>query len=66
VSFRILSYNIRRGGAGREGAIAAVIRTVSPDIVVFEEATRPDVVECVARETGMAHGRRGRENRSHS
>ena len=54
MSFRILSYNIRRGGAGREGPIAAVIRSVSPDIVVFEEATRPDVVERVARETGMA------------
>jgi endonuclease/exonuclease/phosphatase family metal-dependent hydrolase len=53
VTFRILSYNIRRGGAGREQPIAAVIRSVAPDIVVLEEATRPDVVEQLARETGM-------------
>jgi exodeoxyribonuclease III len=54
VTFRILSYNIRRGGTGREERIAAVIRSVSPDIVVLEEATQPDVVERVAREAGMA------------
>ena len=53
MTFRILSYNIRRGGAGREPAIAAVIRSVAPDIVVLEEATRPDVVERLASETGM-------------
>lgn len=53
MTLRILSYNIRRGGAGRERPIAAVIRSVSPDIVVLEEATRPDVVENLARETGM-------------
>jgi exodeoxyribonuclease-3 len=50
---RILSYNIRRGGAGREAPLAAVIRSVSPDIVILEEATRPDVVEALARATGM-------------
>jgi exodeoxyribonuclease-3 len=50
---RILSYNIRRGGAGREAPIAAVIRTVNPDVVVLEEATRPDVVERLAHDTGM-------------
>ena len=53
-AFRILSYNIRRGGAGREEPIAAVIRGVSPDIVVLEEATRPDVVERLAHDTGMS------------
>ena len=52
---RILSYNIRRGGAGREAPIAAVIRTVNPDVVVLEEATRPDVVERLAHDTGMRH-----------
>lgn len=54
MAFRILSYNIRRGGSGRERQIAAVIRSVSPDIVVLEEATQPDVVERVARDTAMA------------
>jgi exodeoxyribonuclease-3 len=53
VTLRILSYNIRRGGAGREQPIAAVIQSVAPDIVVLEEATRPDVVERIARDTGM-------------
>jgi len=53
VTLRILSYNIRRGGAGREQPLAAVIRSVNPDIVVFEEATKPDVVERLAAETGM-------------
>ena len=52
---RILSYNIRRGGAGREAALASVICAVSPDVVVLEEATRPDVVERIARDTGMRH-----------
>jgi endonuclease/exonuclease/phosphatase family metal-dependent hydrolase len=52
---RVLSYNIRRGGAGREAPLASVIRSAAPDIVVLEEATRPDVVECLARETAMPH-----------
>lgn len=54
MTLRLLSYNIRRGGAGREAPLVSVIRTVAPDIVVLEEATRPEVVECLARETGMA------------
>ena len=33
MTLRILSYNIRRGGAGREGPLAAVISAVAPDIV---------------------------------
>jgi exodeoxyribonuclease-3 len=53
VTLRILSYNIRRGGAGREQPLAAVIRSVDADIVVLEEATRPAVVERLARDTGM-------------
>ena len=53
MTLRILSYNIRRGGAGREQPLAAVIRSVNADIVVLEEATRPAVVERLARDTGM-------------
>jgi endonuclease/exonuclease/phosphatase family metal-dependent hydrolase len=53
VTFRLLSYNIRRGGCGREATLVAVIRSASPDLVVLQEATRPDVVERVAREAGM-------------
>ena len=53
MTFRILSYNIRRGGGGREAALAAVIRSASADVVVLQEATRPEVVERVARAAGM-------------
>jgi exodeoxyribonuclease-3 len=53
VILRLLSYNIRHGGAGREQPIAAVIRNTAPDVVVFQEATKPDVIGALARETGM-------------
>ena len=53
MTFRILSYNVRRGGSGREAVLAAVIRSSSADIVVLQEATRPDVVERVAQDAGM-------------
>jgi exodeoxyribonuclease-3 len=61
VLFRILSYNIRRGGSGRERELAAVIRACAPDLVVLQEATRPEVVQQVAAEAGMAQygSRRG-------
>jgi exodeoxyribonuclease-3 len=62
VTLRLLSYNIRHGGVGRVEAIAAVIRACRPDVVLLQEATRPDVVQALARETGLAeHGaHRGR------
>jgi exodeoxyribonuclease-3 len=50
---RLLSYNIRFGGDGREDAIASVVNACEPDLVVLQEATRPDVVERLARATGM-------------
>ena len=50
---RLLSYNIRHGGGGREAALATVIRNTSPDLVVFQEATRPAVIQTLAAETGM-------------
>jgi exodeoxyribonuclease-3 len=53
VTLRLLTYNIRYGGAGRETALAAVIRACEPDVVVLQEATRPAVVETVARTAGM-------------
>jgi len=62
VTLRLLSYNIRYGGVGREAAIAAVIDAAAPDLVVLQEATSPSVVEQLARRTGMAQwgSRRGR------
>lgn len=50
---RLLTYNIRRGGIGREKEIAEVIAAQAPDLVVLQEATRPEVVARVAAVTGM-------------
>jgi exodeoxyribonuclease-3 len=57
VTLRLLTYNIRRGGVGRAEAIARVIASCSPDVVLLQEATRPDLVEDIARRTGMADWR---------
>jgi len=54
-SLRLLSYNIRRGGAGHEDALLAVIRPCNADLVVFQEATRPEVIETLARGAAMPH-----------
>jgi len=50
---RLLTYNIRDGGVGRVGALAAVVNHCAPDLVVLQEAVRPDVVEALAAATGM-------------
>jgi exodeoxyribonuclease III len=55
VILKILSYNIRFGGSGRENAIAAVIRSANPDIVIFQEGTSPYVIEQLAKSTGLPH-----------
>jgi exodeoxyribonuclease-3 len=62
VTLRLLSYNIRHGGTGRVDAIAAVIRACVPDVVLLQEATRPDNVRALAALTAMPeHGsQRGR------
>ena len=53
MSFRLLSYNIRHGGAGREAALIAVLRACDPDVVILQEATKPAVVERLAHGIGM-------------
>lgn len=53
MTLRLLSYNIRFGGLGRENALAEAIKTATPDLVVFQEATHPDVIERLAVATGM-------------
>jgi endonuclease/exonuclease/phosphatase family metal-dependent hydrolase len=50
----VLSYNILKGGVGRERQLASVINAQEPDLVVLQEATRPDVVERLASATNMA------------
>ena len=55
IPIRLLSYNIKRGGAGREDALLSVIRPCAPDIVVFQEATVPAVIERLSREAELPH-----------
>lgn len=55
--FRLLTYNIQHGGAGRVEAIAAVINSCKPDLVLLQEATDPGNVERLAAATGMADWR---------
>jgi endonuclease/exonuclease/phosphatase family metal-dependent hydrolase len=50
---RLLSYNIRYGGAGREAALAETIAACRPDLVLLQEATRARTVEQLAHRTGM-------------
>ena len=55
MTIRLMSYNIRFGGIGREERIAGVINQLDPDIVVLQEATKPEVVERLASLCEMAH-----------
>jgi exodeoxyribonuclease III len=52
---RLVSYNIKFGGRGRERALAEVIRGANPEVVLLQEATDPRVIEVLARETGLSH-----------
>lgn len=52
---RVMSYNIRFGGVGREQRIADVIRQVGPDIVLLQEATREAGVREIAEFAVMPH-----------
>jgi exodeoxyribonuclease-3 len=51
---RLLSYNVRFGGTGRVEALASVVRACDADVVLLQEATRPDVVEQLAAAAGMS------------
>jgi endonuclease/exonuclease/phosphatase family metal-dependent hydrolase len=53
VRIRLLSYNIRFGGIGREKLLAEVIRSISPDIVVFQEAIVPGVIQQISRDANL-------------
>jgi exodeoxyribonuclease-3 len=54
VTFRLLTYNIRRGGTGRVEPLARVINACSPDLVLLQEASDPAVVKQLGTSTGMA------------
>ena len=51
MTLRLLSYNIRFGGRGREQTLAETIVAAAPDLVVFQEATDPVVIEHLAEAT---------------
>lgn len=55
MNLKLLSYNIRFGGTGRESRLAEVIRAVSPDLVVFQEATDPRVIEKLSIDTDFRY-----------
>jgi exodeoxyribonuclease-3 len=54
VTFRLLTYNIQRGGRARVESIARVINASTPDLVVLQEATDEAAVQRLAALTGMA------------
>jgi len=54
MSLRLMSYNIRYGGIGRESELGKTIRAIDPDVVLLQEATHPTVVEAIAKAAGMA------------
>ena len=53
MKLRILSYNILKGGIGREASIGEIVAACSPDVVIFQEAYRPAVVQQIAETCGM-------------
>jgi endonuclease/exonuclease/phosphatase family metal-dependent hydrolase len=60
MTFRLMTYNILDGGAGREASLIEVIRAVAPDVVVMPEVIQPAALERMASELAMecrlAHG----------
>lgn len=57
MTFRLLTYNIMRGGHGRTAAIADVINACAPDLVLLQEATHPANIERIGQATGMSEWR---------
>jgi exodeoxyribonuclease-3 len=57
VALRLLTYNIRAGGTGRVEPLARVINACAPDLVLLQEATRPQVIEQLAVRTKMVDWR---------
>jgi exodeoxyribonuclease III len=51
VTLKLLSYNIRFGGRGREQVLAETIVAAAPDLVVFQEAIDPAVIERLSQAT---------------
>lgn len=60
---RLLTYNIRYGGLGREEPLRQVIAAADPDVVLLQEATDGAVVSQLARALGFRqHGAQAGES----
>jgi endonuclease/exonuclease/phosphatase family metal-dependent hydrolase len=55
MTYRLLTYNIRKGARGREALVAEVLRACRPDLVVLQEARTPAAVERIAAGAGMPY-----------
>ena len=55
MTLKLLSYNIRFGGGGREQALAETIVAAAPDVVVFQEAIDPRVIERLSAATNFPY-----------
>ena len=55
MKLRVLSYNILKGGVGREASIGEIVTACAPDIVLLQEAYRPFVVKQLAETCGMEY-----------
>jgi endonuclease/exonuclease/phosphatase family metal-dependent hydrolase len=53
MTFRLMTYNILDGGAGREAALTEVIRAAAPDVVVMPEVMQPAALKRMAAELTM-------------
>jgi len=51
VALKLLSYNIRFGGRGRAQALSETFVAAAPDLVVFQEAIDPAVIERISDAT---------------
>lgn len=51
--FKLLSYNIRFGGRNRKDRIAELIGGIAPDLVVFQEASEPEVIKYLSEKCRM-------------
>ena len=53
--FKLLSYNIHFGGSEKRAQIAEVINQIKPDLVVFQEASEPEVIKFLSEKCEMPY-----------
>ena len=55
MSVRVMSWNIRQGGGGRQDRIVAVVRALAPDLVVLTEYRTNPGLRAALAEAGWGH-----------